>query len=394
MFDETTDCSVIEQLVIRTRYIDSDGVLKVKFVKMLDALKPTAEEDRTHNQIISLNATNIANQVKDFVLSKQLMFSKLVGIGTDGAPVMTGKHNGAVKQIIDFQKEAQTNSDPGRKCVAVGVHCAIHRLSLAASQAGDGVPYVKKFKDHLRKLYDFFHNSSARTAGLRAVQELLDNPKLKLLQPSSTSWLSVGNAVKRLKEIFASVVVSLEREAEERDDVIAAGLHHVMTEYKFVATMLLLCDVLPTVNRLSLLFQAQWIDFSSLSKYIQSAVTKLDDMNTVDGAYLKTTGEYVQLSQSGVEIRKVVKRGDTLDHHEVFKTSVQLPFLTQLITNINSRFKDGDVIFPLLSVLGPKNLPNAENLQDQAMNPRNPCDDKSTILPLQIMQTSKAPGTR
>ena len=163
----------------------------------------------------------------------------------------------------------------------------------------------------------------------------------------------------------------------------------MMTEYKFVATMLLLCDVLPTVNRLSLLFQAQWIDFSSLSKYIQSAVTKLDDMNTVDGAYLKTTGEYVhQLSQSGVEIRKVVKRGDTLDH---FKTSVQLPFLTQLITNINSRFKDGDVIFPLLSVLGPKNLPNAENLQDQAMNPRNPCDDESTILPLQIMQTFKAP---
>ena len=65
MFDETTDCSVIEQLVIRTRYIDSDGVLKVKFVKMLDAFKPATEEDRTHNQIISLNATNIANQVKD-----------------------------------------------------------------------------------------------------------------------------------------------------------------------------------------------------------------------------------------------------------------------------------------------------------------------------------------
>ena len=37
MFDETTVCSVIEQLVIRTRYIHSDSVLKVKFLKMLDA---------------------------------------------------------------------------------------------------------------------------------------------------------------------------------------------------------------------------------------------------------------------------------------------------------------------------------------------------------------------
>ena len=28
---------------------------------------------------------------------------KVVGIGTDGASVMTGKHNGTVKQIVDFQ---------------------------------------------------------------------------------------------------------------------------------------------------------------------------------------------------------------------------------------------------------------------------------------------------
>lgn len=143
---------VLEQLVIRTRFIDSDGVLKVKFLKMLDALNTAVDEDPTYNQIISRNGTNIANQVKDFVLSKQLMFLKLVGIRTDGAPVMTGKHNGAVKQIVDFQKDAQTNSDPGRKCEAVGVHCAAHRLRLAASQEGDGVPYVRKFKDHLRKL--------------------------------------------------------------------------------------------------------------------------------------------------------------------------------------------------------------------------------------------------
>lgn len=58
------------------------------------------------------------------------------------------------------------------------------KLSLAVSQAGDGVPYVKKFKDILRKLYDFFDNSSVKTAGLGAVQELLNDPKLKL--PATT----------------------------------------------------------------------------------------------------------------------------------------------------------------------------------------------------------------
>ena len=83
-----------------------------------------------------------------------------------------------IKQIVDFQLDAQAESAPS-KCEAVGVHCAAHKLSLAVSQVGDGVPYVKKFKDILRKLYDFFDNSSVRTAG----QELLNY----LLQQACTT---------------------------------------------------------------------------------------------------------------------------------------------------------------------------------------------------------------
>ena len=94
MFDETTDCSIVEQLVIRTRFVDSDGNLKVKFLKMLDALKSTEcgdEENPSNEHIVSLNATNISRKVNDYIVSKHLQFSKLVGIGTDGASVMTGK---------------------------------------------------------------------------------------------------------------------------------------------------------------------------------------------------------------------------------------------------------------------------------------------------------------
>lgn len=63
MFDETTDCSIVEQLVIRTRFIAPDGNLQVGFLKLLDALKPTEcedEENPTNEHIVSLNATNIS----------------------------------------------------------------------------------------------------------------------------------------------------------------------------------------------------------------------------------------------------------------------------------------------------------------------------------------------
>ena len=161
---------------------------------------------------------------------------------------------------------------------------------------------------------------------------------------------------------------------EKRHDVTAAGLHHIVTEYKFVATMLLLCDVLPTVNRLSLLFQAEWIDFTSVSKYVQSTVSKLEGMKTKDGNSLKAVGEYVQqLSQSGVELRSQVQRGEIIwDRHEIFRRSVQSLFLNQLIMNINTRFKDTDVIFSFLSVFDPRNLPNQDKSQDE---PVTPCND-------------------
>ena len=59
MFDETTDCSIVEQLVIHKRFIDC--AVKVKFLKILDALKPAEcdEDSSSNDHIVSLNATNI-----------------------------------------------------------------------------------------------------------------------------------------------------------------------------------------------------------------------------------------------------------------------------------------------------------------------------------------------
>ena len=56
---------------------------------------------------------------------------KLKGIGTDGAATMTGVRNGVVTRL----KAVSPSS--------IGVHCAAHRLNLAASQPGNAVFYVK-----------------------------------------------------------------------------------------------------------------------------------------------------------------------------------------------------------------------------------------------------------
>ena len=136
LFDETTDCAVIEQMVIRGQFIDSDGTLHVKFLKVLDALKPEVEGDNTDDGIISLNAQNISQRVKKFIENKELDYACLRGLGTDGAAVMTGRVNGAVKRIQNAQLAAQIGPVES-KCEAIGSHCAAHKLNLAVLQAGD-----------------------------------------------------------------------------------------------------------------------------------------------------------------------------------------------------------------------------------------------------------------
>ena len=148
MFDETTDISCTEQMVIHARYIDAAGEVSVKFLKILDALQvePT-DMNEIDYCIITLDARTISGRVTDFIEENDLKYEKLSGIGTDGAPVMTGKTNGAVKRIIGRQCEKQKDILMPQKPVrmVVGQHCSAHKLNLVAKHAANDFPVITNF---------------------------------------------------------------------------------------------------------------------------------------------------------------------------------------------------------------------------------------------------------
>lgn len=89
MFNETTDCATVEELVIHCRHIFSRE-LRVKFLSIIDVLgrlEPHLSDERA----LALNDTNIARAVEDCMTKKGLCLDALRGIGTDDAPTMTGK---------------------------------------------------------------------------------------------------------------------------------------------------------------------------------------------------------------------------------------------------------------------------------------------------------------
>ena len=57
----------------------------------------------------------------------------------------------------------------------------------------------------------------------------------------------------------------LSRKAEERGDALAIGLSNVVRKNIFVATLYMMCDVLPPVSRLSCVLQSSHIDLSQLN---------------------------------------------------------------------------------------------------------------------------------
>lgn len=87
-----------------------------------------------------------------------------MGFGSDGAAVMIGRLSGVATRLHQ--------SNP----YLVSVHCVAYHLALACSQAGEKVVYVQKFKKALTTLYCFLQASAVRTAGLKAIQEVLNDP--------------------------------------------------------------------------------------------------------------------------------------------------------------------------------------------------------------------------
>ena len=342
LFNETTDCTVTEQLAVHRCFITNSGELRCCFLKIIDLLHLESAGIGS----VNANAETITNRVRKFMGEAELDLSKLRGIETDGASTMIGCRNGVVMRLKNLTPSA------------ISVHCAAHRLNLASSHASVSVPYVRKFPTILRQLFDYFNNSAVRTAGLEAVQALI-NESGKLIAPCTTRWLSVDRSVNCLKSCFTSVVISLQRESQERSDVRALGLVSMTCEFRFIATMLLLCDTLPHVSHLSKCFQIQDCDYSIIPKMLSSMIACLEHLKSSDGTNLAVLESFLaKLSEAGINTSNPSNLGE-----EYFKSSIKEPYLSALIENLNGRFDDKAEIASF-SVFNPEKLQRSGNAME------------------------------
>lgn len=175
MVDESVDISVHKTLIIYLKLL-VNGKPKIVFGDNISVKDGKSE--------------TILKAIVKFMDDRGIEFTKLVGFASDGANVMTGKKKGVAARL----KQINPN--------IVTIHCAAHRLALAAFHAAKSCDSLMDFQRTITQIYNFFEYSAVRYERVRELQAALKVETKKFKKPTSVRWLSTLSAVEAVFSVL------------------------------------------------------------------------------------------------------------------------------------------------------------------------------------------------
>ncbi|CAI7731478.1 unnamed protein product [Closterium sp. NIES-53] len=165
---------------------------------------------------------------------------QIAGIRTDGAGVMMGVKNSRIARLRL------------RIPHLVSSHCA-----LAAKNAAKALPEVDMVDNLIRALAEHLGRSSPWHQRFHALQEVFTASNLELQGMHIVRWLSRGDAVLRLVDVFPAAIVML----SEYD----LQMYQLATSYRFHFLLFFIADILEQLNVLNKMFQQHEVSMCILS---------------------------------------------------------------------------------------------------------------------------------
>ena len=189
-----------------------------------------------------------------------------MSFASDGASVMLGKLTGVAARIKERNK-----------CLFI-THCIAHRLALACNSAEKQVAFCKYVENIMKSVYSFFSNSSKRIDTLHKYQEILEHPVLKIKQIYEIRWLSWHEAVKNLCLSIEALMDTLLETITTANNLQRQNLISLYTEicdWKFLAFLHFLWDILGYLSILSKIFQRKKIQISDIDPVIEFTLNRI-----------------------------------------------------------------------------------------------------------------------
>lgn len=352
--DEVSDIAVIEQLVTFVQYV-ADAQVHTKFLSIQNLLE-------NHE---SANADAIVDVVTQEIEKNNLQWESLAGLASDGASVFTGNKNGVGVKLKQRQEEHMKEGSTG---VMQQLWCVCHRLALACSSANNSVKFISVVKTNLRQLWSLFEHSNKKTALYAKVQmdltslNLNENTKKavvrKIQKACHTRWLSLGKAVKSLKQDYPAVLTTLRLFDDEHHDAAAKGLFMRLNSFKFIGTIYILSQVIPILDTVSKTFQKGSVTFSHIAPNLAYAKMKLQEEALSHRAITDAVRDLQpngRLAVQGVDVR--VTNQDMVQVDNLLHT-----YVDALVQHLDERFQNSLPLFSHLTVFDPLLLPLPDSI--------------------------------
>lgn len=237
--DESNDISNNANLVAFVRYEHENKVC----------------EDFLFCESLPLHTTAEAlfDVVNDFVTKNNLQWEKCVGISTDGAKAMSGKHKGLVARI--------QNVAP----LVKWTHCCIHREALATRRMPSK---FKQVLDEAVKIVNFIKARPLNSRLFSALCNEMGSDHEHLLLHSEIRWLSRGKVLTRLFELRDEVRLFLINSKFE--------LTHNLNDFIWLSTLAYLADIFNVLNTLNSSLQGTSVTVFSVQDKIEATIKKLN----------------------------------------------------------------------------------------------------------------------
>ena len=277
--------------------------------------------------------------LKAFLADSDIDAGKLRGQGYDGAATFSGTRNGVQMRICTLAPRA------------LFVHCKAHVLQLCCVSAARCLPSLKKVFATLMSVWKIFHYSHKKLSALKEMQALINHPQLKMIKPSNTRWLAHDRSVKAIRCSMRPLIDTLEHIHEDTGEPEAIGMLRSMKTYNFVATLMMLSDVLPVLTCLSRALQAKTADFTLIASqltYVQHSLQQIKERLN-DQEYLSTVHDTVTDLAIGVVDLETARKN--------FNKNVLQPYLEEVSRQISCRFKDTLGLFTAFSIFYPQKFP-------------------------------------
>ncbi|XP_071052621.1 zinc finger BED domain-containing protein 5-like [Onthophagus taurus] len=238
--DESTDCQNAAQLICFAKYGYKNEVVD-DFLFCKELQRTTGEE--------------IFKSVNSYITGNNISWENCVGVCSDGARAMVGKHSGLLARI----KEVSPN--------VTWVHCMIHREALVSKNMP---PNLMSVLDTEVKIINFIKARPLNSRIFAHIYKEMGSEHQHLFLHTEVRWLLRGRVLTRLFELKEEVFVFLNDNDKDKK------FTNFLTDEEWLCRLAYLSDIFLKLNELNLSLQGEQLNILVANDKIKAFTKKID----------------------------------------------------------------------------------------------------------------------